>query len=363
MFCRRPFSEREIEEGISVKTSPLLLVRADASPAIGSGHVMRCLALAKAWQNVGGRVSWLMAENIASLDERLVDEGMDRRSLAAEPGTARDAAQTVAVARGTNPAWVVVDGYRFQPAYIRELESAGLRVLFMDDDGRFDSYVSDVVLNQNVSARPEMYEKRESFTRLLLGSEYVLLRPEFLAEPPVRDIRAIGKNLLVTMGGSDPQDVTRIVLLAMKQVESTFEAKVVIGGGNLRQNELETLVVELNPNVKLERSPKDMAPLMRWADVAISGAGGTCWELAYMGVPSIVIALSADQRGIAEGLAMRDIVVNLGWHATLTEERICDALLSLSNDHRRRSAMSERGRNLIDGRGAARVVEFLQNSL
>lgn len=348
---------------MSLKTSFLLLVRADASPAIGSGHVMRCLALAKAWQNTGGRVSWLIAESIPFIDERLVGEGIDRRSVDVEPGTAVDAAQTVAAARAANPAWVVVDGYRFRPDYVRQLKSAGLRVLFIDDDGRFDSYASDVVLNQNVSANREMYEKREPYTRLLLGSEYVLLRPEFLAEPRARDVRAIGKSVLVTMGGSDPEDVTRMVLLAMKQVRSDFEARVVIGGGNLRQNELQTLVRELNLNVKLERSPKNMAPLMRWSDVAVSGAGGTCWELAYMGVPSIVIALSSDQRAIAEGLAKSDIAASLGWHANLSEERISEAILRLLNDPKRRAAMSERGMKLVDGQGAARVVKFLQDSL
>jgi UDP-2,4-diacetamido-2,4,6-trideoxy-beta-L-altropyranose hydrolase len=338
-----------------------LLIRADSSPAIGSGHVMRCLALAKAWQGTGGRVFCLMAESIPGLEERFDREGVALVKMAVAPGTAKDAEQTVAEARRANAAWLVADGYRFDPDYIRKLKSGGLRVLLLDDDGRFDFYPADAVLNQNISSSPGMY-KRESFTRLLLGSQYVLLRPEFLAEPQAREHPAIGRKVLVTMGGSDPQDVTRKVLLALLQMERDFEVRIVVGSGNPRQDELQVLAVQ-RVGVRLERNPANMAPLMRWADVAISGAGGTCWELAHLGLPSIVIALSSDQVGIARGLAGNDIAISLGWHANLSEERITDALNSLLGDRGRRIAMSERGTKLVDGRGAERVVKFLQDSL
>jgi UDP-2,4-diacetamido-2,4,6-trideoxy-beta-L-altropyranose hydrolase len=339
-----------------------LAIRADASSAIGTGHVMRCLALAKAWQGIGGRVFCLMAESVLALEERLNRESVVWGRITAAAGTVEDADQTVTWARSANASWLVVDGYRFGPAYIRRLKSAGLRVLFLDDDGRFDFYPADAVLNQNIFPNPAMYDNREPFTRLLLGSEYVLLRPEFLAEPNAREHPTIGWKVLVTMGGSDPQDVTRKVLLALLKIERNFEARIVVGSGNPRQHELQALAVR-RVGIRLERSPTNMAPLMRWADVAISGAGGTCWELAHLGLASIVIALSSDQVGIARGLAENDIAISLGWHANLSEERISDALNSLLGDHGRRIAMSERGTKLVDGHGAERVVKFLQNSL
>jgi len=82
-----------------------------------------------------------------------------------------------------------------------------------------------------------------------------------------------------------------------------------------------------------------------------------------MGLPAIVTAISSDQQGIAQGLAEQGIALNLDWHANLSEEAIREALISLLHDHERRVQMSERGRKLIDGQGAARVVKFLQNSL
>ena len=82
-----------------------------------------------------------------------------------------------------------------------------------------------------------------------------------------------------------------------------------------------------------------------------------------MGLPAIVIALSVDQQGIANALAEREIAISLGWHANLSEERISDVLVRLLNDRELRCAMSQRGQKLVDGRGAARVVKFLRDSL
>ena len=340
-----------------------MLVRADASATIGSGHVMRCLALAKAWQNTGGRVFYLMAESIPGLGERLVREGIAAEGMTAAAGTLHDGEQTVAEARRSNAAWVVADGYRFVPEYVRMLKSAGLRVLFLDDDGRFDFYAADAVLNQNISAAPGMYDRRETFTELLLGSEYVLLRPEFLAETQVREHPAVGRKILVTMGGSDSENVTSKVLRALGRVERDFEARVVVGSGNPWQPELQSLADALSSKVQLVSSPENMAALMGWADVAISAAGSTCWELAYLGLPAIVIALSRDQQAIAKGAAECEIAISLGWHANLSEAQISAALNQLLADREKRLAMSERGRKLVDGEGAARVVKFLQSCL
>jgi UDP-2,4-diacetamido-2,4,6-trideoxy-beta-L-altropyranose hydrolase len=322
---------------------------------------MRCLALAKAWQSTGGTILWLMAESIPAVEERIAREGCQLAKIGGEPGSPSDAEQTLEEGGRCGAGWVVVDGYRFFPDYIRRVKGAGLRVLFLDDDGRFDAYPADLVLNQNISAKPAMYSKKESWTRLLLGSEYVLLRPEFVSEPQTHDHPLVGNKVLVTMGGSDPENVTTKVLQALLLVKSKMEVKVVVGSGCLQRNDLRNLAARLPVRVQLEENPGNMAELMRWADLAISGAGSTCWELAYMGLPSIVIIQSPDQRSIAQGLAERGIAVSLGEHANLSTTSISNALDRLLADHELRAAMSERGRTLIDGQGAMRVVQALQN--
>src|SRR5206468_9094390 len=135
------------------------------------------------------------------------------------PGSISDAEQTIAQARRASAPSVVVDGYRFVPDYVRTLKRSGLHVLFVDDDGRFEFYPADAVLNQNVLATSAMYANREPFTRLLLGPEYVLLRPEFLAESRRREHPNVGRKVLVTMGGSDPENVTEASLRALSTLD------------------------------------------------------------------------------------------------------------------------------------------------
>src|SRR2546427_8720936 len=115
-----------------------LLIRADASITTGSGHVMRCLALAQAWQDAGGTVRAAMTEATPAIEERLRREAMEVTRLAATPGSEDDAARTSRLGQDLQTAWVVIDGYRFDSTYQEAIKSSGLRFLLIDDDGRAD---------------------------------------------------------------------------------------------------------------------------------------------------------------------------------------------------------------------------------
>ncbi len=156
-----------------------LLIRADASPRRGTGHVMRGLALGQAWQKTG-LVLFAVSQCTPALEERLRGEGFEVRRSAVEPGSQADAQVTAALALQLGAAWVVVDGYQFGADYQRVIKSAGLRLLFLDDYGHADHYHANLVLNQNLGADAGLYARREPYTRLLLGVRYALLRREFL---------------------------------------------------------------------------------------------------------------------------------------------------------------------------------------
>jgi UDP-2,4-diacetamido-2,4,6-trideoxy-beta-L-altropyranose hydrolase len=339
-----------------------LLIRADASPKIGAGHVMRCLALSKAWQFSGGDVTFACAEVLPTVQERLQQEGFRLVAIEDEPGNEQDAQRTGDLAKQLQSDWVVVDGYRFAPDFYRRLRGMGLRSLAIDDDGRFDGYVSDAVLNQNASATETMYRNRQGYTKLLLGSSFVLLRPEFARTSRERATPQVARKLLITMGGSDPENVTMKVVAALSEISDPVEIRVVLGSGYRHAAELRTLVSNSEANICFEENPRDMVPLMAWADLAISAAGGTCWELAYMGVPAVVIAISRDQCGIAEAVATRGVAYSLGSHAHVCASQIIDIVHQLMIDPQRRSDMSIAGQRLIDGLGPKRVVDFLQSA-
>jgi len=192
-----------------------LLIRADAGVAIGTGHVMRCLALAQAWQDLGGRALFAMAESTPGLTARLRSELCEIVSVEVSIGSQEDSERTAALAREHHAGWVVVDGYQFGADYQEALRSTESKVLFMDDYGHSARYSADLVVNPNVCADEAPYRNRESYTQVLLGTRYCMLRREFKAwRQWQRKIPPLAGRVLVTMGGSDPENLTARVLEA-----------------------------------------------------------------------------------------------------------------------------------------------------
>jgi UDP-2,4-diacetamido-2,4,6-trideoxy-beta-L-altropyranose hydrolase len=335
-----------------------LLIRTDAGSQIGTGHVMRCLALAEAWQNTGGHALFAMATEAPALEARLKSEGMEVVHLSTKIGHAEDAVQTVELAHRAPAIWIVVDGYQFGANYQRIIKDSLLRLLAIDDVGHAEHYYADIVLNQNLHAKEGLHARREAYTRLLLGNRYVLLRREFLKwRGWKREIPDMARKLLVTLGGSDPDNVTLKVILAIQGMAvDGLEAVVVAGPSSARYEELQSAIQASQAPLRLARDVMDMSEWMAWADVAISTGGSTCWELAFMGLPSVLLVLAENQRGNAEGLDEAGVSVNLGWHESLSANDIALAVSHLLVAAKARGQMARRGQELIDGQGAARVL-------
>ncbi len=101
---------------------------------------------------------------------------------------------------------------------------------------------------------------------------------------------------------------------------------------------------------------------MKWADVAVSAAGSTCWELAFMQVPSVLIVTAENQISLAAGLSKAAFALNLGWFEQVSQSALTVSLSAVSFDRQRRQKMSETGREIVDGRGAARTVKALREN-
>jgi UDP-2,4-diacetamido-2,4,6-trideoxy-beta-L-altropyranose hydrolase len=320
---------------------------------------MRCLALAQAWQAEGGRATFITACDNADLRRRLLDEGF--KVIRLERAYPDPIDWKIVSERMPKDAdgWIVLDGYHFDSAYRHRLKQTGHQLLTVDDGLHLDQYQTDVVLNQNINAERLPY-RCKSATKLLLGNRYALLRSDFLAwQTWQRHIPEVARRVLVTLGGSDPENVTLKVIRALQQFKAKLEVKVIVGPANPNLESLQKEVEYSPSNFQLIPGVRNMPELMAWADVAVSGAGSTCWELAFMGLPSLLIILAENQREIATGLQEYGTAVNVGTYWSGIESHVTSIFSELSYDVPRRRSMSERGRALIDGRGAGRVATTL----
>ena len=339
---------------------PNLIIRADANAQVGTGHLMRCLALAQSWKTRGGEATFITCCESRSLPQSLADAGMQVVTLESAHPNPMDWKLTSQILQRHSNGWVVLDGYHFDPEYQRQVKKGGLPLLVIDDTAHLEHYHADIVLNQNIGADLLRYSS-EPDTLLLLGSQYVLLRPEFLSRGASRiRIPGIARKVLITLGGADADNQTLKVIQAVKKIDiAGFEAVVVVGSNNPHRPQLQVESRDSTVPIAIVTNATNMDELMAWADLAISGGGSTCWELAFMGLPALVIILADNQRAVAEGLDEAGIVVSLGWHNNLNATDITQALLSLAGEMDARTEMSQRGRQLIDGRGNDRVVSKL----
>ncbi len=339
-----------------------LLIRADASTQIGTGHVMRCLALAQAWQDAGGHAIFAMAMEAPAVETRLKREGVDVIRLLFPPGSREDAIQTARLAQSVGTPWVVADGYHFGADYQRLIKDSGLRLLFIDDNGHAGHYCADIVLNQNVHAREDLYTNREPNTQLLLGTRYVLLRREFAKwREWRREVPNAVRKVLVTLGGADPDNVTAEVVRALQQVKAKeLEVLVVVGANYPHRAGLQSVIKDSPFSIRLQSNVANMPELMAWADVAIAAGGTTSWELAFMGLPSLILVLADNQQPVAEWLDKKKVAIRLSGCEKLSDQ-IMPAVQRLFAAETREQ-MSRRGRDLVDGQGCTRVLRQLKSA-
>jgi UDP-2,4-diacetamido-2,4,6-trideoxy-beta-L-altropyranose hydrolase len=322
---------------------------------------MRCLALAQAWRDAGGDVVFAMAESTPAIDARLLSEGMEIVRLPTSPNRAQDARDVAALACDRKSDWVVVDGYRFDSEYQRNLKNAGLKLLFVDDLGQCEHYSTDLVLDQNVHASEKIYANRASYTRLLLGPRYVMLRNEFQAwREWRREIPATGRKLLVSMGGSDPDNLTLRLINAFRGIPiPDLEITVVAGGSNPQQNELQPAMADLKMPIHFVGNANNMPELMAQADIAIVCAGGTLWELLYMGCPTLSYFRTPAQRQIVAELDAMGVVRNMGAVEAFDQDNLARVLLEMAACRDCREKMARLGRKLVDGKGISRVLHYI----
>lgn len=339
---------------------PSLLIRADASTAMGAGHVMRCLALAQAWQDKGGNVTFLMTPGFPSLEQRIHKENMTVFIQTEQPGSNADAEASADYAKQTGSSWIVVDGYQFGATYQKKLKELGTSVLFIDDYGHSDHYYADIVLNQNVYADMSYYTNYEPYTEFLLGTRYALLRREFLEWSGwCRDIPDRARKILVTFGGGDPDNVTLKIIEAMRSVDlDRLEVKVVVGSTNPHFDLIRESAKNL-ANVTLIKNAENMPALMAWADAAISGGGSTCMELAFMGLPSIIIPIADNQKLIAQELDKIHAAIEIPPHILKSTNALARFITPVLCQKKTRSDLSLNQRKLVDGTGAKNIVSLL----
>ncbi|MGB7129277.1 MAG: UDP-2,4-diacetamido-2,4,6-trideoxy-beta-L-altropyranose hydrolase [Candidatus Sulfotelmatobacter sp.] len=334
---------------------PAMLIRADASAAIGTGHVMRCLALAQAWQDAGGEATLVAAELPDSLAARLTANKISTLRIDATPGSSDDARRLIAHGSRLDPDWIVVDGDRFGCDFLQLVQESGSRVLLVDDYADRTAFPANIIVNPNFGAEPDVYRSKGFAAPALTGPRYALLRRQF-QNPFLREVRERADRILITLGGSDPEGLTPQIATALAGCP---DLQITVVGGGAYSNKTE-LADQLGSGTKLIFDSQEMPRLMMEADIAITIAGGTLWELLSLGCAVLSYARTAGGAYLVTCLAKQSMIVDMGEISHFDATKIVPAVREIAESIGMRQRMALQGQALVDGAGAKRVVEMLR---
>lgn len=343
----------------------MFYIRADGNPKIGMGHMMRCLSIADAaYALTAIKPVFLLADHTC---RRMVEDrgfeakvlNTDFRDMESEQTVLSDLLHAEDV--------VLADSYQVTDTYLKDLRKL-CRVACMDDMGH--PYPADLLINYNIygpdlkkvydSASPD--ENRPS--RFLLGTEYMPLREQFRYDRDY-NVRDRVTEVLITTGSSDPLFAAGKILDGI--LESDFLCRnpicchVVSGPFNQFSEELKSKYGS-SDNIIIHENVENMNVLMKCADVVITAAGSTVYEVSSLGIPMIVFYFAENQRQGAEALERLTDIVNAGCFAECSEtviERVSKTLEKCVRDKAYRELLNRQERRLVDGKGAERIAEAI----
>jgi UDP-2,4-diacetamido-2,4,6-trideoxy-beta-L-altropyranose hydrolase len=274
-------------------------------------------------------------------------------------GGDEDLSRTLELASHYGCAGVVVDSYRVGTYYLSTLRDVGYQVAVIDDLASF-AFPTQVVINGGVAATELPYRSSSGDTRFLLGPEFALLRREFW-DLGAREIQSTAANVVVTMGGADSANTSEIVLQGLANLRAGLQITVVIGPYFRHEESVREAAACSQHPVCFVLSPPDMLDLMLRADLVISAAGQTLYELAAAGTPTVAVCVADNQRPNLEAFAEYGVVAPVGF-ATCDELRagIASTVDCMLLDTDRRRQMSVAAQRLISGGGARKVASVLE---
>ncbi|SFG19252.1 UDP-2,4-diacetamido-2,4,6-trideoxy-beta-L-altropyranose hydrolase [Neptunomonas qingdaonensis] len=366
----------------------LAVFRADASFEIGTGHVMRCITVAKALQSQNYEILFLCRNHPGNLISDIMSQGFEVAGLGgsatgianvgrlahaawlgvSQSDDARQSMQVIedwlAVKQADKVDLLVVDHYALDQEWEKKVKTLCAKSLVIDDlaDRQHDC---DMLLDQSFMRQPESYlNKVPAETLLLLGTDYGLLRPEFAAMRPTSLLRRQTptlKNILISMGGVDKNNFTREIIQQLSDVEGSqhFAITVVLGASSPWHDDISRCVAQSRLNIQVLANVSNMAHLLTNCDVALGAAGASTWERCTLGVPTLMFVLASNQLFIAEQLVKSKAVILAN---PPDESFSIKALMALLTPEKLIS-LSRNAALISDGSGVARVISQIEKAL
>ena len=316
--------------------SPQITFRADASITIGTGHVMRCLTLADALTALGAKVSFACSPETPDVAPAL------------------RASKYPLVLQDHGGDLLVIDHYGLDAAY-EKAAKLQFRHIMVIDDLPTRPHNCTLLLDQTYGRLPDEWQPWvPQDAHLLIGGDYLLLRPEFERKRPLSQPRRAIKTILVTLGGTDPDNVTETVLNGIEQSGLDVSVTVIMGQQAPHLSSVARKAKHMK-NVQVHVNALNMADMMSDADLAIGAGGSTAWERCCLSLPTIMLQIADNQKDVIQSLVQAGAAIECSINAVA----LSHTLTTLYQSPETRHSLSQSASRICKGDGAKRTAQAI----
>lgn len=319
-----------------------IAIRVEGGELIGMGHVMRTLVLAGEL-SLNNEVCYICKYSLENENGIVKIESRGFKVYTFKKEISE-------VLSGIDVDLLITDSYDVDENYFEQAKKYVEYTAYIDDIASFECPV-DLIVNQNINALDLNYSQEYK----LLGLKYLMIRDEFKNLPP-KPIEKQVKDIMVTVGGSDPAEFTKVLIRWMVDLNFTFH--VIVGPSFKNKEYFKNIHYD---NIRFYFNPR-MSDIMKVCDLAVSASGSSMYELLACGVPVLGVVIADNQLDISKKLENMDLVENLGWYGDLDEGSFKSRLIDLCHNCSLRKERSVRGQKLIDGLGARRIADFIEHN-
>lgn len=348
-----------------------VVIRADASLHIGTGHVMRCLVFSRELKKLGYDVHFIMRRLPGNLIGFIKEQGLKTIELPLEreyvrPSSDSDYAGWLQVteeqdaidfnAKVKSADLVLVDHYALGVEWERTIrKQLDCNVLVFDDLMR--NHHADFLVDPTFLRNEFAYNDKNSAGINLIGTDFAIIDPSFsvIRERKIAVVHSSEDKILLSMGGIDKDGVTLDVMKSLFFSGLNFPpVTVLISPKSPSYDEVKEMCVNNKDKFTQLDFTFDMASLMEQHSIAIGAPGGTSWERCALGIPSILIPLADNQLAIASSLENNNAAIVV--QRDNLNSSILKAYLKLV-EHK--VEMRDSCFRICDGYGLRRVLQFV----
>ena len=298
-------------------------IRCDSSYNIGSGHMMRCLNLAKLLIKKKNKV-FLISNNIErSLFKFIRKKKINIIFIKKKTNQIEDAKETIKGIKKFYQIndWIIVDSYKLKKDWENKIKNYFCKLLVINDLKNI-KHNCDIYLNQSILSNKIVLKKFfGKNTKILIGPKYSLLDQNFQKLRNKSIIRSEVKNILIFFGASDKNNLTKIYTdILLKKINQNIKLNIVIGTLNKNKKNLYKYYNN-EDRIRFFYNLKNLAKIMTKSDLYVGSGGTTTWERCCLKLPSIVISTANNQETHSKYLSRINAIKYLGKHSKLSKNK------------------------------------------